>query len=286
VTADVKALYYRLAWAGAVTEALAHHRVLMETLVQVTESRYSVGAGQQPDVLKAQTDVTMMAIRLERMQQERAVAEARLAALLGRPAGTAIGEVAPLTLPDTAALDTLAAAIDRAPALDRDRSIVASADAALALARRDAKPALGVSAGYYNMGSMPDMYMFRLDVRVPLQRASRDAAVAERTSRLAEARAMTARTTRELAAEVDEDVQVARSAARLARLYHDTALPQARLALDSAMASYETGKIDFLSVTMSVTGVVEYEMSYYDELRNVHEALSRLEAVTGHVLAH
>ena len=74
---------------------------------------------------------------------------------------------------------------------------------------------------------------------------------------------------------------MAMSEARLARIYRDTMLPQARLAFESSMASYETGAVDFLSVLTSFTGLLDQEMSYLESLSEYHVATARHEAVTG-----
>jgi len=52
------------------------------------------------------------------------------------------------------------------------------------------------------------------------------------------------------------------------------------------MASYQTGRVDFLSVLTSFGTVLEYEISYYDELVSFHAAVSRLEELTGTPLVH
>jgi len=79
---------------------------------------------------------------------------------------------------------------------------------------------------------------------------------------------------------------MASTSVRLARLYRDTVLPQARLALESSMASYQTGRVDFLSVMTNFVTVLEYEMRYVDELASYHSAVSRLEEMTGTPWVH
>ena len=49
-------------------------------------------------------------------------------------------------------------------------------------------------------------------------------------------------------------------------------MPQARLGLESSMASYQTGRVDFLSVLTSFGSVLEYELWYLDELVQFHES--------------
>ena len=79
---------------------------------------------------------------------------------------------------------------------------------------------------------------------------------------------------------------MASTSARLATLYRQTVLPQARLALESSMASYQTGAVDFLSVPTNFGSVLEYEMTYFDELTAFHVSVSRLEEMTGTPLVH
>jgi hypothetical protein len=136
------------------------------------------------------------------------------------------------------------------------------------------------------MGSMPAMYEFRFDVTIPLQRAKRAAAVKEQAARLEGARRALDVTTRGIEARVQEDYEMASTSSRLARLYRDTLLPQVRLALESSMASYQTGAVEFLSVLTNFSSVIDNEMRYFDELASFHVAASRLEEMTGAPIAH
>jgi len=52
------------------------------------------------------------------------------------------------------------------------------------------------------------------------------------------------------------------------------------------MASYQTGAVDFLSVLTNFGSVLEYEMTYFDELTAFHLAVSRLGEMTGTTLVH
>jgi outer membrane protein TolC len=58
-------------------------------------------------------------------------------------------------------------------------------------------------------------------------------------------------------------------------------LPQARLALESSLASYEVGAVDFLSVLMNFTTLLNYEVSYEQQQAMYHEALARIEPLAG-----
>jgi hypothetical protein len=58
-------------------------------------------------------------------------------------------------------------------------------------------------------------------------------------------------------------------------------VPQSTLALESGLAAYEVGSLDFLSLISSFTNVLDYEINYYEELANFQKALARLEEITG-----
>jgi hypothetical protein len=52
------------------------------------------------------------------------------------------------------------------------------------------------------------------------------------------------------------------------------------------MTSYQTGAVDFLSVLTNFGTVLEYEMTFFDELATYHTAVSRLEEMTGTSIVH
>ena len=282
VRSRVKQAYARLAFAVSAADLLERNKQVIDTLLSVSETRYSVGKAAQSDVFKAQAELTAVELRLERLRHTRIAREAELNALMDRPADTGIGRPRPLDLPAfTLSLETVLAAGARTPTLRRDEAMVARATAAIDVARRDFKPDFAVSGGYYYMGSMPAMYMVRFDVELPVQRARRALALEERESALGESRAGLDATRRAVESSIQDDYHMAMSEARLARIYRDTMLPQARLAFESSMASYETGAVDFLSVLTSFTGLLDQEMSYLESLSEYHVATARLEAVTG-----
>jgi len=288
IVARVKQAYYRLAYTSAVSDVLTRNRELLSTLLKVSENRYTVGEAAQQDVIKAQTQISILDLQLERVRQERATREGELNALLARPVNTPVGEPEAMEL--TAFNVSLQSLVDssqsHAPMLKRDEVMIARSQLAIDAARKDYKPDFGVSGGYYYMGSMPPMYEFRFDVKIPFQRTRRAAAVAEQLSAAEQARGTYDSTRLALQARIQEDFQMATTAGRLARMYRDIVLPQARLALESSIASYQTGRVDFLSVVTNFGTVLEYEMSYVDELATYHTTVSRLEEMTGTPLVH
>ena len=85
IVARVKQAYYRLAYTYAVSDVLTRNNALLDTLLKVSEGRYAVGQAAQQDVFKAQTQLSILELQLERVRQERATREGELNALLNRP---------------------------------------------------------------------------------------------------------------------------------------------------------------------------------------------------------
>jgi len=284
----VKQAYYALASTYAIGAVLERNRELLATLLKVSELRYAVGHAAQQDVIKAQTELSVIELQLQRIQQVRRAREGELNALLARPAGTPVGQPDDLAfVPFAERLEELIArAGANAPMLKRDQLMVERSRLAVDAARLEYKPDFSVSGGYAYAGSMPAMYEFRFDVTIPIQRSRRAAAVAEQLSTVEAAREVFESSRLSLQGRVQADFEMAATAARLAAVYRDTILPQARLALESSMASYQTGSVDFLSVLTNFGMVLQYEMSYYDQLTELHQAISRLEEMTGAPILH
>ena len=73
----------------------------------------------------------------------------------------------------------------------------------------------------------------------------------------------------------------AKASERLLTLYSKGVVPQSSLALESSMASYQVGNVDFLSLLANFTTLLDYEMDYYRQLADYQTALARIEALTG-----
>ncbi len=288
IASRVKQAYFRLAYTYAAGDVLARNRALLDTLLQVSETRYGVGQAAQQDVFKAQAELSILEVRQERLRHERLQREAELNLLLASAPGSPLGRPESLEFHELEpTIDVLlAGAREQAPFVRRERANVDRAQVAIDAAKKDYKPDFAVEGGYFTMGSMPPMWEFRFDVAVPMQRARRAAAVREQVALRAEAERVLEATGRDVEEQVHESFHMATTASRLARLYRDSLLPTFRLALDSSLSGYQSGRVDFLAVLTNFASLFEYEMAYFDQLADFHVAASRLEEMTGIDLAH
>lgn len=284
VASRMKQAYYRRSYAFAAVETIDRNLGLLRKLLQITEARYSVGKSAQQDIFKAQTQITILTTRRVQVEREKRAREAELVSLLNRPVSSQLGT--PLRLKEAelgTSLDELLQAVrTNSPMIRKDEKMVQRAELAVNAARREYYPNVTLNGGYYNMGRMPDMYMFRADFKIPLYffRKQRPA-VTEQAQTLVQSRRTLESTQQTLSFRVKDDFLMAEASLQLLRLFRQGVIPQASLALESSLASYETGTVDFLTVFANYVTVVDYELNYHEELQNLYLALARLEEMTG-----
>jgi outer membrane protein TolC len=284
VRSRVTQAYHRLHHGYAAVEILERNRDLLRKFVRIAEARYTVGRAAQQDILKAQTQFSILETRIGKMLQDRRSAEAELVSLLNRPPGSVLAR--PPDLPPGELRTTLEELYARArqdsPMLGREQKKIERTELAVNLARKDYYPDYALSAGYFNMGRMPDMYQFRVDFKLPTQiwRKQRPA-VTEQALRLDEARRNYEAANQSLNFKIKDNYLMAQTSRRLMDMYAKTVVPQAALTLESSIPAYETGAVDFLTLLMNLMTVVEYELNYHEEMLNFHLALARLEEMTG-----
>jgi outer membrane protein TolC len=287
VVSRLKQAYYRRAFAFAAVDVIDRNLELLGKFLRITEARYAVGKAAQQDVLKAQTQISILETKKVQLEREKNARRAEINSLVNRSPGSPLPRPADLLpMPVPAKLEELyAAARENSPMLRRDEKMIQRAELAVNLARKEYYPDFTLNGGYYNMGGMPDMYMFRADFKIPLYffRKQR-AAVTEQAQTLAQSRRTYEATNQNLHFRIQDDYLMAQASEQLVRLYGQSVIPQASLTLESSLSSYETGAVDFLTVFMNYITVVEYEMNYYEELQNFYLALARLEEMTARPL--
>jgi outer membrane protein TolC len=285
VVSRVKQAYFKLAHSHLVADVLGRNRALLNQLLQIAQVRYTVGKAQQQDLFKAQAQLSIVEAKLIQQRRERAARESELLSLLSRrPTETLEGrpKLPPMVHPTRTLDELFAMAARNSPTLRRDERMIQRGQLALNLARKDYYPDYTVSGGYYNMGGLADMYQFQVTFKLPTSffRKQRPA-LAEQTARIAQSRRMLEADSQSIAFRIKDEYLMWETSHRLMKLYEETLVPQSSLALESSLASYETGSVDFLSVLTNFLSILEFEMNYHEEMLAGHLAMARLEELTG-----
>ena len=114
------------------------------------------------------------------------------------------------------------------------------------LSRKNYYPDFTLGFTYFER-TVPEMYGLGLNVKVPLYfwRKQRNE-LASAKSGLESARKQYDNALTTLYAKIKDGYLVASTADKLVVLYQKNVIPQARLALESAVAGYQVGKVDFV----------------------------------------
>ncbi len=284
VLARLRLAYDEYFLAHRSLEILRQNKNLLDALARAAEARYETGQGLQQDVARAQVELSILDGRLTTAEQARQSAVATVNAILNRPPQAPLGVPAPIEKrPLAYTLEQLSdLATAQAPPLQAAAFEVARAEANLDLAKRQYYPDFVVRADYMNKAALMPEWEVGLGVRLPLYFARKQAyGVREAAAGVQEALANRQRTSQEILALLKDWYARATSAERLVALYGAVIGPQAEVALESALAAYQVGKVDFLTVLNNFTVVNEYRIRYVEELANFDKALAMLEQAAG-----
>jgi cobalt-zinc-cadmium efflux system outer membrane protein len=289
VQRDLKIAYLDLGLADESIRLLGRNREVLEQLLSIAESRYSVGQGSQADVLKAQTQLSKMLDEQIKLGRERPVIEAELNRALGRAAAPRALTTSPPALRERALrVDELRALARRnRPQLLAQRSTMDRSTKALELAKKDYYPDFDVRLQYGQRDNFEglrreDMITFTVAINLPVWGESK------REPRISEAEAMREQAARMYDARLNEidtmlrqQVATAEQALKSVRLYETAILPQARLAVEASLAAYRVGRVDFLTLLDSQMTVFNYEIGHAANVTSHNKALAEIEFLTG-----
>lgn len=221
-------------------------------LEQIAQARYAGGLAAQQDVIRARTEHTALRGELALLEGDNRQVVARLHGLLGgRPAVALQAPSRLRPLPSPAHLDgaTLAARlVDRNPRLAADAARQAGAEKSRELAYRNRYPDFSVGVAAMQERSRISSYDLMFEVSIPLQQDSRRAQEREAERMVDAAQARRAATLNQVRAELDESLVALQASQQVEALLASSLLPLAELNVQTALAGYETGKVDFAAV--------------------------------------
>lgn len=284
VVAEVKDAYFELYYLAKAIGVVSKTKVLLEQFTKIAEARYTVGKGIQQDVLKAQVEFSKLIEQQTVLEQRRQIAEARLNSLLYRESDSPLPvpeELKPREFPYSL-VQLNETAIANYPELKSQRRKLEGAQYSIQLAKKDFYPDFSVGFTYVNRPDMPEMYGVNVGIKLPVYvwQKQRPALTEATASFEAEKRSLE-NTTTVLMFKIRDKYLAQTTARRLVSLYSTTIVPQSSLSLESAIAGYQVGKVDFLTLLDNLVTLLNYELSYYEQLTNEEKAVAALEPLVG-----
>ncbi len=306
---DVRVAFFELAYTDRALAIVERNRSVLADVIQVTEAHYASGTGGQQDVLKARVEAARLGATASALLEERRASSAELNATLNRDDTTSIPSAAiperivqaaipadpnrirfaaqtlgartmDSPIPPLAELQDLAARQNSM--LRENEANIAAQSARVELARRAFKPDFDVSLQYGQRNQRPDMITAEVSIPLPIHKHARQ------DQELAEARGELAAMEADRRAKINSvRAQVARLVSELERgrtqlaIYAKAILPQGGAAATAALASYQSGKTDLLTVLDNQNTLFTYETEYYRSLSDFAKNLAELEQVVG-----
>lgn len=249
----VKESYFDLYAVQRVITITREEEEVIRRIVKVTETMYATGERSQVDVLKAQSEITMLKQKLLETQAQENTLKSKLNTLMNRHADTPIGAVA--TSPKTGFgnnMDLLyAMAATNRPEIQAAQSQVERYELEKKLMSKESLPDYKLGLEYRDIAASDNMVMFTVSVDLPIRRAKYRAGVREAEKMRSSSQAARDAAERQSALDVQDAHFKWVTAQRTLELYRTELIPQAVARFNASEAGYRTGKVDFMDLLES-----------------------------------
>jgi outer membrane protein TolC len=286
IVRNVKTLYFDTYLKYRQMEINHETQALVRGFVDIARRQYEVGTGKQSDILRGQTELSSLANDSIVLIQQRKSMEGMLNALCNRPVTVEIGfipEIDP-TMPRYELSALLDVAEKNRPELRSMQSGVEMQRAERSAAGKEYLPDFMVRGTYKQMTGANDDWSLMVGATVPIAPWSLGK-YASGTTR-SEANIKTAQGDLDnmknmIASEVNDALLKVESGRQRLKLSRETAIPQAQLALESALAAYRTGKQEFLMLIDIQRMLVMAKLDYHMAVMGLLDSQSQLERAVG-----
>ncbi|MGZ4809355.1 MAG: TolC family protein [Thermoanaerobaculia bacterium] len=282
VERDAMLAYFDAAAAQSEIAATLEIVNTAKTIVDAARIRYESGATPQSDMIRSTLERTNLQHELLTLRGKRHQAIARLVALLQLPAGTNVPEfgLASGMHHEQASQEEPAVLPETSPALAALETEVRRADEEVRLARLSAKPDWNVEASYGVRPYEKDTISVTGRIELPIRKRT---LIEPRIREATAQRDAALRRVEVLRQQLGEELGVAAAIRTEAReqmaLHVDELVPQARLAFQSALVSYQSGKETFESALSSLQAYRTLNVDYYEFLRQSLQADADIDAI-------
>jgi cobalt-zinc-cadmium efflux system outer membrane protein len=284
LVAQLKEKYFDLIYIYETIDLIRQNQELLQQMAKVAEARYSAGKAMQQDIIKASIESAILENRLIALEQKKLSSSSEINALLNRAPDASLGRPETISvLPPLESFESLRArALEASPLLRGQQAVIDGRQLNVQSAQKAYYPDFDVMSGYYNKGTMKPMWEFKVQVNVPLYFGKKQRyGLEEAGATLAEAQRMYRNEQQWLLFRVRDRYLAAEAALKLMNLYSQQVVPQSELALESSLASYEGGNVDFLTVLSNFNTIRDYRMNTIEQRTEYLKALSQLEELTG-----
>lgn len=269
VAGRIKGLYAQYWLTHRAVQLTRENIALSRQLEQIAQVRYAGGLAAQQDAIRAQVERSNLDNELVGMETDYRQQAAFINAMLARNANAPLAEPSALR-PLPARLDAARLnerLVERNPQLAIEAARIDGAEKSRDLAYRNNFPDFIVGVQPMQVGDRVDAWNLMLELNIPLQQGTRRSQEREAERMLEAAAARKEALAHRLHGELSGAVASLEAARMTEDITRNRLLPQAELTFNSALAGYETGKVDFATL-----------LDAQRQIRNAKLALLRAQA--------
>ncbi len=283
VVAMVKETYFELYAVQRALSITHAEESLLKQMEAVALSRYSVGEVTQQDVLKAQSEISMLKIRWYELERQVVSLQAALNQLMNRrvdlPLGVAVTE--PALEFEFKVEELTALAEEVRPEVAQARVQIERDEFRRDLMSKEYWPDYRLGLEYRSLRNSPDMLMFSIGFDVPLWRSKYKAGAREAERMVESGQAALEAARRQVAFDVQSAHFKWIAALRTVDLYRTALIPQAEARMAASEAGYRTGQVGFLELLESERFLLDARVMAAMADGELGASLARLERAVG-----
>ncbi|MEW6509822.1 MAG: TolC family protein [Bacteroidota bacterium] len=284
---DLKSAYYELYLVERKLEINAENQELMRKFVAIASKQYEVGMGKQPDILRAQTELSTLITDGLNIQQQKTAVEAMMNTILGRQANAPLGYVPEIesTVPPWTFEQLRPLALENRPEVKAMNFNIEMAKSELSASKRELFPDLMVRVMYKDMAmTRDDFWSTMVGISIPIApwaggKVTSKVDENELNVRKAEEEFNNMRNMTSF--ELQDALVKVQTYQNILLLYKTTVVPQAEQTLQSTLAAYQTGKTEFLMLIDAYRMLLMARLDRYMAVMNLMTSQAQLEQAVG-----
>jgi outer membrane protein TolC len=286
----VKRDFFLLMENREVTRLTEKNKALLGELLEVANSRYSVGKAPQQDLFKAQVEISRLEKMLIALRKKKVELVADLNTLRNRPVTDPVGLPDSFDVPEIrdGEAELLEMAKTSNPDLRREADSARQKEAALALARKQILPDFVIGGAYKVRedtpmgGDRPDFFSATVGITLPLWHGRKQDKEVEASVRdLSSAKSGYESALNAIGNRLKEIAADIAAQQETLSLFDTGLLPQARESVNSSRAAYEVGQVEFASVLLGQIALYQQEIDREKTAEMLRIRTSELELVLG-----
>ena len=284
---ELKTAYYELYYVQKKIKINKDNQELLKQFIEIAKKQYEVGMGKQPDIIRAQTELSSLINDEINLYKEKRDVETMLNTILNRPPYQSFNEIEKIyeEVPEYIYQQLLSVVLSIRPELKEMNYNIEMYKSELKASKLEFYPDIMARVMYKNMiDTKNDFWSAMVGVNIPLSLWSKDkyyGKVEENELNIKAAEEQYNSMKNMISYEVQNAIVKLGTNKNLYELNKNTIVPQAEQTLQSTLAAYKTGKTEFLMLIDAYRMLFMAKLDFYMSEMNLMQAIAQLEQAVG-----